>query len=141
MAKTSGLGLTALSVDDSGGTARDIRNDVSDFQISTPRAVQDVTGVDKSAFERILLLADYSLTLNGPAFNDAASTGAHTVLKTVPSNSAQRTITITITGTVGANTLAMESLITDYGITRGNDGALSWTAPAVLANGAVPTWA
>ncbi len=141
MAKTSGLGMTALSVDDSAGTARDIRNDVGSFQISTPRGVQDVTGVDKSAMERLVLLADLSATLTGVAFNDAASTGAHTVLKTVPSNSNQRTLTITITGTVGANTMAAECLFTDYSISRGNDGALGWTAPAVLANGAVPTWA
>ena len=140
MAKTSGLGLTALSVDDSSGTARDIRNDVGDFQLATPRAVQDVTGVDKSAMERLLLLADASVTLNG-FFNDAASTGAHTVLKTVPSTSVLRAITITITGTVGANTLALETMISDYALTRGSDGALTWTAPAVLANGAAPTWA
>jgi len=140
MAKTSGLGLTALSVDDSSGTARDIRNDVGDFQFSTPRAVQDVTGVDKSAMERLLLLADASFTLNG-FFNDAATTGAHSVLKTVPSTSVLRAITVTITGTVGANTLAVETMITDYALTRGSDGALTWTAPAVLANGAIPTWA
>jgi hypothetical protein len=141
MAKTSGLGLTALSVDDSAGTARDVRNDVSDFQMSTPRAVQDVTGLDKSAMERLLLLADFSITLNVVGFNDAANTGAHTVLKTIPSNSAQRTVTVTITGGVGTNTLATECLFTDYAITRGSDGALTATAPGVLANGAVPTWA
>lgn len=141
MAKTSGLALATLGLDDSGGTLRDIRNDVSDFQISTPRAVQDVTGVDKSAIERLLLLADLSATLNGVAFNDAASTGAHTVLKTVPSTSVQRTLTFGIAGTVGTNTLSCETLITDYGITRAADGGLTWTAPAVLANGAVPTWA
>lgn len=140
MAKTSGLGLTALSVDDSSGTARDIRNDIGDFQFSTPRAVQDVTGVDKSAMERLLLLADCSFTLNG-FFNDTATTGAHSVLKTVPSTSVLRAITVTITGTVGANTLAVETMISDYALTRGSDGALTWTAPASLANGAVPTWA
>ncbi len=140
MAKTTGLGLTALSVDDSSGTARDIRNDVGDFQFATPRAVQDVTGVDKSAMERLLLLADFSVTLNG-FFNDTATTGAHSVLKTVPSTSVLRAVTITITGTVGANTLTNECMISDYALTRGNDGALTWTAPAALANGAVPTWA
>lgn len=140
MAKTNGLGLTALSVDDSAGTVRDIRNDVGDFQFSVPRGVQDVTGVDKSAIERLLLLADYSLTLNG-FFNDAALTGSHTVLKTIPSTSVQRTVTITITGTVGANTLANECIFSDYAITRAGDGALTYTAPGVLANGAVPTWA
>ncbi len=139
MAKTSGLGMTALSVDDGSGTARDIRNDIGDFQFSTPRAVQDVTGVDKSAMERLLLLADFSLTLNG-FFNDAATTGSHSVLKTVPSTSTLRAVTITITGTVGANTLVNECMISDYALTRGSDGALTFTAPAVLANGTVPAW-
>lgn len=140
MAKTSGIGLTAFSVDDSSGTARAMINDIGDFQLSTPRAVQDVTGLDKSAMERLLLLADCSITMNG-FFNDAATTGAHSVLKTVPSTSVLRAITCTITGTVGANTLAVETMISDYALTRGSDGALTWTAPAVLANGAAPTWA
>jgi len=51
--------------------------------MSTPRAVQDVTGVDKSAIERLLLLADFSITLNG-VYNNAAGK-SHAVFKTVPS--------------------------------------------------------
>lgn len=141
MAKTSGLGLTALSVDDSAGTLRDVRTGVSDFQFAVPRAVQDVTGVDKSAIERLLLLADFSVTLNGVGFQDDALTGFHTVFKTVPSTSVQRTVTITITGTVGANTLTNECVFTDYSVNRGADGAITTSAPGVLANGAVPTWA
>jgi hypothetical protein len=140
MAKTSGVGITALTIDDSSGTARNVINDIGDFQISTPRAVQDVTGVDKSAMERLLLLADASVTVNG-FYNDAATTGLHSVLKTVPSTSVLRQMVFTITGTVGANTLTLETMITDYALTRASDGALTVTAPAVLANGAVPTWA
>ena len=138
MAKTSGLALTALSVDDSAGAVKDIRNDITNFQFATPRAVQDVTGVDKSAMERLLLLADFSITLNG-VFNDSANQ-AHAVFKTVPSTSVQRTTTITVTGTVGANTLAPEVLYTDYPLTRAQDGALTFAVPGVLANGTVPTW-
>lgn len=140
MAKTSGVGITTLSIDDGTGTARVVKNDIGDFTISTPRAVQDITGVDKSAMERLLLLADASLQFNG-FFNDTATTGLHSVLKTVPSTSVNRQVTITITGTVGANTLAMETLFTDYQITRAADGALTVQAPAVLADGTVPTWA
>lgn len=140
MAKTSGLGLTAFSVDDGSGTARDIRTGVGDFQMSTPRAVQDVTGLDKSAMERILLLADFSITVNGVGFQDDANTGFHTVFKTVSSASVDRAVTVTITGTVGANTLVNECKFTDYAITRGSDGAITTTAPGVLANGTVPTW-
>lgn len=134
MAKETGLGWTTLSVDDSSGTPAAIKNDVTNFQFSTPRGVQDVTGVDKSAYERLLLLADFSITLNG-VFNDAASQ-AHVTLKTVPSTSVARTVSLAVSG----QTLANETLFTDYNLTRGADGALTWTAPGVLADGTVPTW-
>ena len=31
-------------------------------------------------------------------------------------------------------------LITDYSLTRAATGELTWTAPAVLSDGTVPTW-
>lgn len=135
MAKESGLGWTTCSVDNSAGTAKAIKNDVTNLQFATPRGVQDVTGIDKSAYERLLLLADMSLQLNG-VFNDATDQ-AHDVFKTVPSTSVARTTTLTISG----QTLAAELLYTDYNLNRGNDGSLLWTAPGVLADGTVPTWA
>lgn len=135
MAKETGLAWTTLSVDDSGGTARDIRNDITNFEFATPRAVQETTGIDKSAFERLLLLADFSITLNG-VFNPTATTSSHAVLRTVGSTSVNRTITIV----VSSQTLANECIITDYALTRGDDGSLTWQAPAVLADGTVPTW-
>ena len=135
MAKESGLAWTTLSVDDSGGTLRDIRNDITNFEFSTPKAVQETTGIDKSAMERLLLLADFSITLNG-VFNPTATTSSHAVLKTVGSTSVTRTISIV----VSAQTLSNECLITDYALTRGDDGSLTWQAPAVLADGTVPTW-
>jgi hypothetical protein len=134
MAKQSGLGMTTLSVDDSGGTPRDIRNDVTNFQFATPRAVQDVTGVDKSAMERLLLLADFSITLN-IVFNDAAN-ASHDVFKTVPSTSVARTTSMNVSG----QTLAPEVLYTDYPLTRAADGSLTAAVPGVLADGTVPTW-
>src|SRR6266536_1415892 len=137
MAKQSGLGWSTLSVDDSAGSVQAIINDITNAQWATPRGVQDVTGIDKSAFERILLLADFSITLNG-VFNSAANQ-SHDVFKTVPSTSAQRTVTITTSGT--AKTLACETLFTDYQVQRSENGELTWQAPGVLANGAVPTWA
>ncbi|SRR6266550_5412552 len=135
MAKQSGLAWTTLSVDDSGGTPRDIRNDITNFDFATPRAVQDITGIDKSAIERLLLLADFSFTLNGVA-NFTATTSAHAVLKTVSSTSVSRTVSIV----VAAQTLNNECLITDYQLTRSNSGELTWQAPGVLADGTVPTW-
>jgi len=134
MAKEGGLGMS-VAVDDSTGTARTISNDITNLTISTPRGVQDVTGVDKSAIERLVLLADMSVTLNG-VFDDGSNL-AHSVFRTVPSTSVARTTTIGVSG----QTLAGELLYTDYGLTRANDGALTWSAPGVLADGTVPTWA
>ena len=134
MAKETGLGWTTLSVDDSAGAAKAIKNDVTNFEFATPRGVQDVTGVDKSAMERLLLLADFSITLNG-VFNDAADF-SHAVFKTVPSTSVARTVTLAISG----QTLANECLFSDYALTRGAGGELTWTAPGVLSDGTVPTW-
>lgn len=136
MAKQTGLAWTTLSVDDSGGSPEAIKNDITNLQFSTPRGVQDVTGIDKSAFERLLLLADFSITLNGVA-NFAASPSAHDVFKTVPSTSVARTTSIGI----GGKTLAPEVLYTDYALTRAASGELTWSAPGVLADGTVPTWA
>lgn len=135
MAKVTGLAQTTLSVDDSAGSAQAIINDITNWQFATPRAVQDVTGVNKSAIERLLLLADFSVTLNG-VFNPAAN-AEHDVFKTVPSTSVNRTTTITTNG----KTLAPEVLYTDYQITRPQTGELTWQAPGVLADGTVPTWA
>lgn len=134
MAKETGLGWSTLSVDNSSGVAKDIRNDITNFEFSTPKAVQETTGIDKSAMERLLLLADFSITLNG-VFNDAADF-SHSVLKDVGSTNVTRTISITVSG----QSLNNECLVTDYALTRGDDGSLTWTAPGVLQDGTVPTW-
>lgn len=132
MAKSSGLGWTTFSIDNAGGTPVDVRNDCTNLQFATPRAVQDVTGIDKSANERLLLLADGTLT-GDFVFNP---TGAHTVLATIPSTSVQRTVSLG----VGGKTLAMEMIGTDYPLQRSNTGELTASVPFSLADGTVPTW-
>jgi hypothetical protein len=132
--KQSGLGWTTCSVDDASGTVQAIRNDFTNLQFATPRATQDVTGIDKSAMERILLLADFSITLNG-VFNPASNM-SHDVFKTVPSTSVPRTTTLT----VGGVTLTNEVLYTDYPLSRSDSGELTFAVPGVLADGTVPTW-
>ncbi len=124
-----------LSVDDSAGVVRDIRSDITSFDFATPRDVQEVTGVDKSAVERLLLLTDFSINLAG-VFNPDLNM-SHDVFKTVSSTSVARTVTLTI----GGKTLPNETLFTDYALNRGEKGDLTWKAPGVLGNGVVPTWA
>jgi hypothetical protein len=133
--KESGLGWTTFSVDDSGGTPRDLKSDAGTLSFATPRGVQVVTGIGSSAEERLLLLADFSCTVAGPAFDDATAS-SHSVFKTVSSTSVARTTTIVVSG----NTLAPEVLYSDYQLSRGQDGSFGFTAPGVLADGAVPTW-
>ena len=135
MAKSTGLSQTALSIDDASGTPRDIRNDITNWQMATPRGVQDVTGVDKAANERLLLLADASITVNG--VHNPASQRQHDVFKTVSSTSVNRTVTVTVNGV----TLATEMVFSDYQMTRADSGELTWSAPGALADGQVPTWA
>lgn len=135
MAKVNGLG-EVVSVADSSGTARTISNDITNLQWATPRGVQDVTGVDKSANERLLLLADFSVTFNG-VFN-AASNQSHDVFKTIPSTSVNRAVSIQATST--GSTMATNCVLTDYQLSRSNTGDLTWSVPGSLADGAVPTW-
>jgi hypothetical protein len=140
MAKQSGLSWTTFSVGDSSNASTDIRNDITSMNFATPRGVQDITGIDKAAIERLLLLADFSCTLNG-VFNPALS---HTVFSTVPSTAVNRMIANTIggknlnLGSAGAGNGAV--LFTDYALARTQTGELTWSAPGVLANGSVPTW-
>ena len=127
-----------MTVDDSAGTGRAISNDVTNVAITMPSGVQDVTGVNSSGMERLLLLADLQITLNG-VFNDAASTGAHTVLKdyrTLAASQVGRTTAIVHSG----QTLSDEILFSDYALTRAADGSLVWSAPGSLSDGGVPAW-
>ena len=133
MAKQGGMGYT-VTMDDAAASPQNISNDVTNFQFSTPRGVQDVTGVDKSAIERLLLLADFSGTLNG-VFNTAANR-QHAVMKTIPSSSVIRTLTLA----VSSQTLANECIFSDYALTRGQDGSLTYSTPFSLADGTIPTW-
>ena len=127
-----------MSVDDSAGTLRDISTSVLSFDVSTPRGMVDITGLDKSAIERLLLLADGQVSLN-MQYDPTATTGQHTVFRTMSSNSSQRTVTIVINSTPTA-TLSMEMVCNEYTLNRGADGNLTATASLQLANGTVPTW-
>jgi hypothetical protein len=136
VAKTSGLGATVI-VDDASSVAQTISNDLTDFQFATPRAVQDITGVDKSAHERLLLLVDYSGTFKG-VFNTAANM-SHAVMKTIPSTSVNRNVKVEPTS--GSTPyLSCLCVLTDYALTRSNAGDLTWSVPAALADGTVPSW-
>lgn len=138
MAKTNGLGAL-VSVADAGGTPRIISNDITDFSLNTPRGVQDTTGVDKSAHERLLLLADVSVSLKGVV--NAAANMSHAVFSTVPSTSVARATSVAPTANNSTPILNFNALYSDYGISRAAGGELTWETKGDLSDGAVPTWA
>jgi hypothetical protein len=136
VAKTSGLGATIL-VDDGSDSQQTITNDVTEFSMSTPVALQDITGVDKSSHERLALLIDASFTLKG-VFN-TASNMSHAVFKTITTTATNRGTKIEPTS--GSTPyLACELLFKDYQITRSNAGDLTWNVSGDNADGTVPTW-
>jgi hypothetical protein len=135
MAKESGLGWTRLEVDNTGGSAQELKNDVGSFEFALPIAVQEVTGIDMSAYERLPLLRDFSITLNFPAWNDDANR-VFAVLSTIPTNPGPRTVGMTVSGQILNN----ECLFTSFDWSRGDDGKFSGKSTAVLANGTIPAW-
>lgn len=138
MAKESGLGVTTFSIDDAAGSPQAVLNDVTSLSIKTPSGIQDVTGLNKSAHERLLLLADGSFDYTF-VFNDVATTGIHTVLRayrTLASNQVGRTHTFVHSG----QTLAMECLLTDFPLTRAADGSFGGSVTAQLSDGSLPAW-
>jgi hypothetical protein len=135
VAKITALGCT-ITVDDSGGTPRDITTDVSDLTFSTPRGVIDVSGLDKTGYERLLGRSDVTGSMSGPF--DGGANLAHAVLKTVPTQAGTITRTIAIGFSTG--TATAECVISDYQVSAGNDGALRWTAPFQAANGTALAW-
>jgi hypothetical protein len=139
MAKVPGLGST-ITVDDAAGATRIISNDVTNFDFATPIAVEESTGVDKSWTERLLLLGDASATIEGiPNFGAVPSATAHGVFASVTSTRISRTVTLVPTSSASA-TWTAEMWLTDYQFKRSNAGELTYSVPAVLADGNAPVW-
>lgn len=132
MAKESGIGMT-LNVDGSDASADTITDDVTNLSLSTTRNLQDVTGLADTTLERLPLLADGSVGING-VFNDALS---HSTFKDVATSTTSRTVAAAHSG----QTLTEEIYFTDYAMSRAQDGSLTWSAPGVLANSTSFGWA
>ena len=135
MAKLSGLGAT-LAVDNSAGAAQTVSNDILSISVSTPRGMQDVTGINVSATERLLLRTDGKFDY-AYVFSDTATSGSFAVFSTASSTSVTRTHTYTVQTKV----LAGEYIIPDFPLSFGADGALTGSIGAVLNSTVVPTWA
>lgn len=125
MAKTSGL-TTSVTV-----ATKNISNDVTSISLATPYGVQDITGLDKSALERLVLRADCTGTMTG-VFN-TANDMSHAVLKTPGS----KPFVVVFPGTA---TLTFTAVTTDYQVSMGTDGSLTWSVPFSLSSGTAAAW-
>ena len=131
MAKEAGLGMS-VTIDNSAGSGQDLTNDITSLSFSTPQGLIDVTGVDVSAMERIIGLADGNVQITHQ-FNDAANK-SHVVLHA--NRSGSRTVVIVHSG----QTLTMECMIASAAYNRSNDGSLVGTVDLQLSNGVAPAW-
>lgn len=138
MAKISGLGAK-ITLADSNPTVRTISNDITDFTLNTPIAMQDTTGVDKSAHERLALLVDLTVQLKGVC--NFAANQSHAVLSTATTTPTARALAVFPTSNGSTPTLPANVLIGSYNVTRSNAGDLTFQSDLSLADGAVPTWA
>ena len=122
MSKVSGI-TTAVTV-----ASSNISNDLTSVTVDTPYGVQEITGLDKAAVERLLLRADCTGTFNG-VFNAALS---HAVFKTPGS----KTVVIAYPGA----TLTFTAVTTAYPLTMGDDGSLTFAVPFALSSGTAAAW-
>lgn len=134
--KTSGLGAAIVLADDTD-TNQTISDDVTEFGLSTPRAAQDVTGVDVYAHQRLLLLADASCSLKG-VFNNAANM-SNMVISTMSSTSVLRSVQVTPTASTKPY-LGFNGYISSYDVARSATGELTWSSEIMLGDGNTPTW-
>jgi hypothetical protein len=137
LSKLSGLGAT-ITCADASGTVQTVSDDISEFSFSTPVALQDVTGVDKYAHQRIALLADITVDFKGTF--DPGTDLAHEVFSSIPSSpTVVRAVSITPTASEYPF-LPFNALLSAYDISRSATGELTFDVPGSLADGAVPTW-
>lgn len=135
MAKVAGF-LTSLTVTDNSAGARDITNDVLDVSLTLNQNQLDISGLDKTAMERMNLRGDFSITLNGIV--NPASNKQHDVFKTVHLSTAiARVVVLT---TVAGPILTATVLFANYTVTPGADGSLKWSATGNLSSGTQAAW-
>lgn len=135
MAKSAGF-LTSLTVQDNSASAKDITNDVTDISITLNQNQIDISGLDKTAMERMNLRGDFSITLNGIV--NPSSNKSHDVFKTVHlSTAVARQMVMT---TVAGPILTATMLFANYTVTPGADGSLKWSVTGNCSSGTTAAW-
>lgn len=132
MGKQTGITGT-LTVADGSGNNRTFSGDVTNWDFGQTRNQIDVTGIDKSFFERLPGLGDYTFNISG-VFN-ATAQFSHDVFSGM--GTALRAFTLVV-GPAG--TAVGTAALASYTVTRAQGGALTWAATLNCANGTAPVW-
>src|SRR5690349_19598401 len=111
--------------------SNNISNDVGSLTFDTPYGTQDVTGLDKSAVERLLLRADCTGTLN--FFFNVDSSRSHATLKTPGSKSV-----VILFG--GAATATFNAIFGNYSLNVAADGSITGSSNWQLDSGTAVAW-
>ena len=134
MAVESGIGVT-ITIDDSGGTGRDLSAYCTQLGFQTPRGVQDISSINVSGMKRLLLRSDFKL--NATFVFEDGSNLTFDVFKTAATYDSSRTVAIAVSG----QTLTVECVLEDTNWSLGADGSLTIAATFSLQSGTDPTWA
>lgn len=129
MAKQTGLQQNLII----GGT--DVSGDVGSIdETSSARATQDTTGIDKAAYERLMLLADGKLDFSA-YFNP---TGIHPVLAALPTSDVLCSWLVDVRPGGAAFTITGKQV--SYDPSRPDDGSLALKTSIVGSDGYPPHW-
>tara|TARA_B100000745_G_scaffold297818_1_gene245329 strand:+ start:226 stop:645 length:420 start_codon:yes stop_codon:yes gene_type:complete len=135
MAKISGV-ASYVAIDNSAGSLQDISNDLSSVDNSSSQNLLDVTGMDKSAVEKIIGLRDNSLSLSG-YYNNAANM-SNQVLSSMSGN---RSVVISLGGnTTGNPRFRGEFLISSYNVNVADDRGVTFSCTMELQDGVAGAW-
>jgi hypothetical protein len=124
MTKRNGLGqgLWISGVDCSGDTGA--------WSIATPKAVQDVTGIDKFAVERVALVRDASVTCQ-QFFNPTAGSAFQTTKANALTQLLTHDVTIIVGSALGEPAFSGRHRLPNTSYVRNADGSFTFTTDLV----------
>lgn len=138
MAKVSAKG-SVISVDDSGGSLRDISSDCVSFEIEQDAGKIEVTGFGDGSKNFIPGMPVKGITLD-VLWNSAATTGARTVLQGILGSTTSKTVTIV--PEAGGEGFSGEFMLDNLPVKGAPDGALQIGSVHFSPMGAVAaSWA
>lgn len=131
MAKRSGLGQNCYC------DGYNISGDVTAWELSMENELLETTGIDKSAYERIIGLRGGTMNVTS-WFNDA--TGQQLDAFKVPVAAAGKMVTVTTSTTLGDPAVAMVGQAGSFAGNRGDDGSFTFEAESSVSNGYPIEW-